>query len=136
MFGVGNDNPLQYSCLENSVDRWAWWYSPWGHKELDTTEHIHTRIGFRKTQKIQGRIKSKLNQLSRNNILHYIHMHILYMSVYILKCFLFFISFYWSIIALQCCYFFFFKELLSFKNLYLFIYFWWSWVFVTMSDFL
>ena len=22
---VGNDNPLQYSCLENSVDRGAWW---------------------------------------------------------------------------------------------------------------
>ena len=21
----GNDNPLQYSCLENSVDRGAWW---------------------------------------------------------------------------------------------------------------
>ena len=23
--GVGNDNPLQYSCLENSMDRGAWW---------------------------------------------------------------------------------------------------------------
>ena len=23
--GVGNDNPLQYSCLENSIDRGAWW---------------------------------------------------------------------------------------------------------------
>ena len=23
--GVGNGNPLQYSCLENSVDRGAWW---------------------------------------------------------------------------------------------------------------
>ena len=22
--GVGNGNPLQYSCLENSVDRGAW----------------------------------------------------------------------------------------------------------------
>ena len=22
--GVGNDNPLQYSCLENSMDRGAW----------------------------------------------------------------------------------------------------------------
>ena len=25
--GVGNDNPLQYSCLENSMDRGAWWIS-------------------------------------------------------------------------------------------------------------
>ena len=23
--GGGNDNPLQYSCLENSMDRRAWW---------------------------------------------------------------------------------------------------------------
>ena len=23
--GVGNGNPLQYSCLENFVDRGAWW---------------------------------------------------------------------------------------------------------------
>ena len=37
----GNDNPLHYSCLENDVDRRAWLYSPWDHKELDTTEHIY-----------------------------------------------------------------------------------------------
>ena len=23
--GGGNDNPLQYSCLENSTDRGPWW---------------------------------------------------------------------------------------------------------------
>ena len=37
--GEGNGNPLQYSCLENPMDRGAWWAtSPWGHRELDTTE--------------------------------------------------------------------------------------------------
>ena len=43
--GEGNGNPLQYSCLENSMD----WeapqslvgYSPWGRKESDTTERLH-----------------------------------------------------------------------------------------------
>ena len=40
-------NPLPYSCLENLMDRGAWFgYSPWGHKEWDTTEcariHTHT----------------------------------------------------------------------------------------------
>ena len=25
MFGEGHGNPLQYSCLENSMDRGAWW---------------------------------------------------------------------------------------------------------------
>ena len=36
------DTPLQYSCLENSMDRGAWWaiYSLWGCKELDTTEWL------------------------------------------------------------------------------------------------
>ena len=24
-YGEGNDNPLQYSCLENPMDREAWW---------------------------------------------------------------------------------------------------------------
>ena len=35
----GSGNPLQYSCLENSMDRGTWQgYSPWGQKELDTIE--------------------------------------------------------------------------------------------------
>ena len=40
--GEGNGNPLQYSCLENSIDRRAWraGYSSWCHKELDTTEQL------------------------------------------------------------------------------------------------
>ena len=28
--GEGNGNPLQYSCLENSVDRGAWWAAAHG----------------------------------------------------------------------------------------------------------
>ena len=41
--GEGNCNPLQYSCLENSMDRGA--YSPWGHKESDMTgPHTHTHM--------------------------------------------------------------------------------------------
>ena len=36
--GEGNGNPLQYSCLENSMDRGAWWATSRGiAKELDTT---------------------------------------------------------------------------------------------------
>ena len=36
--GEGKGNPLQYSCLENSVDRGAWWATVRGVAELDTTE--------------------------------------------------------------------------------------------------
>ena len=39
--GEGNGNPLQNSCLKNSMDRGAWGgYSPWGHKESDVTEWL------------------------------------------------------------------------------------------------
>ena len=31
-YGEGNGNPLQYSCLENPMDRGAW--CPWGRKEM------------------------------------------------------------------------------------------------------
>ena len=32
--GQGNGNPLQCSCLENSMGRGVWW-ATWGCKELD-----------------------------------------------------------------------------------------------------
>ena len=44
--GVGHGNLLQYSCLENSMDRGVWWATVHGVTELDTTErlitHTHT----------------------------------------------------------------------------------------------
>ena len=48
--GVGNGNPLQYSCLENSIDRRAWWSivhevaksQTDRHTDTDTQTHRHT----------------------------------------------------------------------------------------------
>ena len=41
--GVGNGNPLQYSCPENSMDRGAWWATVHGvtksRTQLNTRTH-------------------------------------------------------------------------------------------------
>ena len=40
--GVGNSNPLQYSCLGNSMDRGSWWATVHGgHKQSGMTGHAH-----------------------------------------------------------------------------------------------
>ena len=45
----GNDNPLQDSCLENPMDRGAWWAAVHGS---DTTErlHFHFHLGNLETR--------------------------------------------------------------------------------------
>ena len=38
--GAGNGNPLQDSCLENPMDRGAWWATVCGYTESDMTERL------------------------------------------------------------------------------------------------
>ena len=45
--GIGNGNPFQYSCLENSTDRGAWRATVHGVTELDTTEHTRMLCIFK-----------------------------------------------------------------------------------------
>ena len=40
--GEGNDNLLQYSCLENPRDRGTWWAAVLWVTKSDTVEHTHT----------------------------------------------------------------------------------------------
>ena len=42
--GEGNGNPLQYSCLENPLDRGAWWATVHGVAESDMTEQLTHKI--------------------------------------------------------------------------------------------
>ena len=38
--GRGNDNPLQYSCLENPMDRIAWWATVHGVTKSDPISEL------------------------------------------------------------------------------------------------
>ena len=42
--GDGSGNPLQYSCLENPMDRGAWQATVHGVPKSDTTEGVSTRM--------------------------------------------------------------------------------------------
>ena len=69
----GHGNPLQYSCLKNSMDSGAWraTYNPWGPKELDTTEqltHKYTYVCVCMYTHIYGYIYQKKNY----NIIEYV----------------------------------------------------------------
>ena len=44
--GGGHGNPLQYSCLENSMDRGAWWDIVHGIEESDTIEPLRLSLSF------------------------------------------------------------------------------------------
>ena len=46
--GAGNDNPLQYFFLENSMERNLAGYSLWGRKESDMTERLYSLISVLK----------------------------------------------------------------------------------------
>ena len=47
--GGGNGNPLQYSCLENPVDRGAWWATVHRVTKSQTrlSEHAHSTKDYR-----------------------------------------------------------------------------------------
>ena len=59
--GVGNGNPLQYSCLENPHgQRRLAGYCPWGHKESDTTEQLNKNRSSRFRVNTKERLKKHL----------------------------------------------------------------------------
>ena len=52
--GVGNGNLFQYSSLENSMDRGAWWATAHGAAESEVTDctcrHIQSLLSWRRSQ--------------------------------------------------------------------------------------
>ena len=64
--GVGNGNPFQYSCLENSMDREAWQATVHGvtknRTRLSNWAHTHTYLVERKNQ-----TKKEANRLAKTD---------------------------------------------------------------------
>ena len=55
--GEGHGNPLQYSCLENPVDRGAWQATvtkSWTRLIVHTHTHTHTGLERREERKVRG----------------------------------------------------------------------------------
>ena len=59
--GSGNDNQLQYSCLENSMDRGAWWATVHGVSmsqiQLSTDTHYGSRKGYSDSVPLQSSVR-------------------------------------------------------------------------------
>ena len=61
--GEGNGSPLQYSCMENSMDRGAWQaIVQWGCKEPDMTE----QLSLTQTYLVQQNVKNNQDNFEEN----------------------------------------------------------------------
>ena len=57
--GEGNDNPLQYSCLENSMDRGAWQATAQRVAKSQTSLRIYARTDM---SRVKGTTDQSLSQ--------------------------------------------------------------------------
>ena len=62
--GVGNGSPCQYSCLENSQDRGAWWTL-----DLEVANHC-PRLCHTHTDNMLSIISFSQNKTRRDTIIH------------------------------------------------------------------
>ena len=70
--GVGNDNPLQYSCLENSRERGAWWTTVYGVTKSQTQLKwlsMHVHMTFSKLLTLSQRLSVLSYQIDKNDYL-------------------------------------------------------------------
>ena len=65
--GVGDGNPLQYPCLENPMDRGAWWAIVHGVAELEATEQLILSqfLDAQVTSSLERKKEEKVKLLSR-----------------------------------------------------------------------
>ena len=64
--GEGNGNPLQYSCLENPMDRGAWWTTVHGVAES------RIQLKRRSSMQTKGNKRQKLLQLPLSRLYYFL----------------------------------------------------------------
>ena len=64
--GVGNGNPLQYSCLGNLMDRGAWRATVHGVTKRQTRLTAHTHTFLKREMKMYDRLKYMIKQQQRS----------------------------------------------------------------------
>ena len=66
--GEGNGNSLRYSCLENSMDRGAWWAVVHGATKCGTrlSTHTHTFIEPQVGGAVLGPVETRVKRTSKN----------------------------------------------------------------------
>ena len=59
--GEGNGNPLQYSCLETSMDRGVWWAALHGVTKIWTQLSTHALLSYKKKNEIRPFATTRMN---------------------------------------------------------------------------
>ena len=72
LFGEGNGNPLQCSCLENPRDRGAWWAAVYGVTQSQTrlkrlSSSSSSRDLFKKMRDTKGTLNAKMGTIKDRN---------------------------------------------------------------------
>ena len=62
--GEGNGNPLQYPCLENPMDREAWWATVHGVAESDMIERLRFLSFFQDAALLVPHLHQDFTELS------------------------------------------------------------------------
>ena len=81
-FGEGNGNPLQYSCLENSVNRGAWWAAVHEVAQSQTRlKQLSSSSRFR-VQGVGGGPGNNPLQIPKDNFMVKVHTFIVLLFVF------------------------------------------------------
>ena len=63
-FGEGSGNPLQYSCLENPMDRGTWWATVQGAaKSWRRPKSLSTHVGAKKLEVPRMTVETALEKM-------------------------------------------------------------------------